>query len=83
MIPKSCLAASIFRRNDYRLHLAGIDAPVDELRSAAMEKLSAFKVPTVWSILDSEDPVPFGATGKPDIHRIREMIAASHDGVGP
>ncbi len=57
---------------------------VDELRSAAKEMLSAFKVPTLWSILDGEHAVPFGATGKPDKHRIREMLAdPSHDGVGP
>ncbi len=56
---------------------------VDELRAAAKELLSAFKVPTVWLILDSEDAVPFGATGKPDKKRIRELIRASHDGIGP
>lgn len=55
----------------------------NELRAAAKEVLSAFKVPTVWLILDSEDAVPFGATGKVDKTRIREMIQASDDGVGP
>ena len=56
---------------------------VDELRAAAKDVLSAFKVPTVWLILDSEDAVPFRATGKVDKHRIREMIQASDDGVCP
>jgi acyl-CoA synthetase (AMP-forming)/AMP-acid ligase II len=56
---------------------------VDELRAAAKELLSAFKVPTVWLIMDGEDAVPFGATGKPDKKRIRELIRASHDGIGP
>lgn len=55
----------------------------NELRAAAKEVLSAFKVPTVWLILDSADAVPFGATGKVDKHRIREMIQASDDGAGP
>ena len=55
----------------------------DEVRSAATETLSAFKVPTVWRILDSADGVPFGATGKPDKARLREMIRDSHDGIGP
>jgi acyl-CoA synthetase (AMP-forming)/AMP-acid ligase II len=49
----------------------------DELRTAARAVLSAFKVPTVWLILGSEDAVPFGATGKVDKHRIRTMIAES------
>lgn len=56
---------------------------VDEFRAAAKELLSAFKVPTVWLIMDGEDAVPFGATGKPDKKRIRELIRASHDGIGP
>lgn len=50
---------------------------VDELRAAARERLSAFKVPTVWLVLDSSDAVPFGATGKADKKRIRGMIAGS------
>jgi acyl-CoA synthetase (AMP-forming)/AMP-acid ligase II len=50
---------------------------VDELRSAIKDVLSAFKVPTVWSILASDDAVPFGATGKPDKQRIREILIGS------
>lgn len=54
----------------------------DEVRSATKETLSAFKVPTVWRILDSADGVPFGATGKPDKVRLREMLRESdNDGV--
>ncbi|KAA0114989.1 class I adenylate-forming enzyme family protein [Mycolicibacterium sp. P9-22] len=56
---------------------------VDELWAAAKDALSAFKVPTVWLILDGEDAVPYGATGKADKKRIRQMIEASDDGVGP
>jgi hypothetical protein len=41
--------------------------------------LSAFKVPTVWLLLDSDDDVPRGSTGKVDIHRLRDMlIKANH-----
>lgn len=54
-----------------------------ELRTAAGGILSTFKVPTVWWIVDSADAIPVGATGKPDKRRLREMLAASHDGVGP
>lgn len=50
---------------------------VDDLRHAAKETLSAFKVPTVWLILDTEDAIPYGATEKADRQRIREMIAES------
>ncbi|CAM3699022.1 acyl--CoA ligase [Mycobacterium frederiksbergense] len=50
---------------------------VDELRAAARERLSAFKVPVDWLVLDSSDAVPFGATGKADKKRIRDMIAGS------
>jgi len=55
----------------------------DELRTAAREVLSVFKIPTVWLILDSVDAVPLGATGKVDKQRVREMILASDDRVGP
>ena len=36
--------------------------------------LSAFKVPTVWLLLDSDDEVPRGSTGKVDVGRLREML---------
>jgi acyl-CoA synthetase (AMP-forming)/AMP-acid ligase II len=47
----------------------------DQLRSAARGLLSAFKVPTVWLRLDSDDDVPRGGTGKVDIRRLRELLA--------
>jgi hypothetical protein len=28
----------------------------------------------VWLLLDSDDDVPRGGTGKVDIHRLREML---------
>ncbi|SOX55299.1 long-chain fatty acid--CoA ligase [Mycobacterium ahvazicum] len=45
------------------------------LRSAAKAAMSSFKVPTVWLLLDSDDDVPRGGTGKVDIRRLREMLA--------
>jgi acyl-CoA synthetase (AMP-forming)/AMP-acid ligase II len=44
------------------------------LRSAARGLLSSFKVPTVWLLLESDDLVPRGTTGKVDIRRLREML---------
>ena len=48
----------------------------DELRAEGRTKLSSFKVPTVWLLLDSDDDVPRGATGKVDVRRLRELLAA-------
>jgi acyl-CoA synthetase (AMP-forming)/AMP-acid ligase II len=45
-----------------------------ELRSSARRLLSAFKVPTVWLVLESDDDVPRGGTGKVDIRRLRDML---------
>jgi acyl-CoA synthetase (AMP-forming)/AMP-acid ligase II len=45
------------------------------LRHAARKVLSAFKVPTVWLRLASDDQVPRGATGKVDVPRLRDMLA--------
>jgi acyl-CoA synthetase (AMP-forming)/AMP-acid ligase II len=46
----------------------------ERLRSSARTVLSAFKVPTVWLLLDSDEAVPRGGTGKVDIRRLREML---------
>lgn len=46
----------------------------EELRNAARERLSAFKVPTVWLAVDSDDAVPRKATGKVDVPRLRELL---------
>ena len=48
---------------------------VDELRFEARQLLSSFKVPTVWLLLESDDAVPRGATGKVDVRRLREILA--------
>jgi acyl-CoA synthetase (AMP-forming)/AMP-acid ligase II len=46
----------------------------ERLRGSARTLLSAFKVPTVWLLLESDDHVPRGGTGKVDIRRLREML---------
>jgi acyl-CoA synthetase (AMP-forming)/AMP-acid ligase II len=48
---------------------------VEELRASASNRLSAFKVPTVWLTVDSDDAVPRKATGKVDVTALREMLA--------
>ncbi|QLL06074.1 class I adenylate-forming enzyme family protein [Mycobacterium vicinigordonae] len=50
------------------------DVDVDQVRRAARELLSAFKVPTVWLLLDSVDDLPRGGTGKVDVRVLREML---------
>jgi acyl-CoA synthetase (AMP-forming)/AMP-acid ligase II len=55
-------------------------ATVEQLRSEARKRLSSFKVPTVWLILDSDDDIPRGTTGKVDAARLREMLAVSASG---
>jgi acyl-CoA synthetase (AMP-forming)/AMP-acid ligase II len=51
----------------------------DQLRRSARELLSAFKVPTVWLLLESDDDVPRGGTGKVELRQLREMLTnASH-----
>lgn len=55
--------------------VCGGDAPTpEELSAAARKLLSAFKVPTSWLVLRSDDDVPRGATGKVDTQRLREML---------
>ncbi|WP_066914514.1 class I adenylate-forming enzyme family protein [Mycobacterium interjectum] len=46
----------------------------EQLRGSARKLLSAFKVPAVWLVLESDDDVPRGATGKVDTKRLREML---------
>jgi acyl-CoA synthetase (AMP-forming)/AMP-acid ligase II len=54
------------------------DTTVEHLRAATRKRLSAFKVPTVWLLADSDDAVPRGTTGKVDVRRLREMLAGTH-----
>jgi acyl-CoA synthetase (AMP-forming)/AMP-acid ligase II len=48
---------------------------VEALRVAARNVLSTFKVPTVWLLLDSDDTVPRGTTGKVDTRGLKDMLA--------
>jgi acyl-CoA synthetase (AMP-forming)/AMP-acid ligase II len=50
---------------------------VDDLREAARKRLSAFKVPTVWLPVDSDDAIPRKATGKVDVSGLRELLRAA------
>jgi acyl-CoA synthetase (AMP-forming)/AMP-acid ligase II len=50
------------------------DTTVEHLHTEARKRLSAFKVPTVWLLLDSDDGVPRGTTGKVDVRRLRDML---------
>jgi acyl-CoA synthetase (AMP-forming)/AMP-acid ligase II len=52
----------------------------EQLHSSTRELLSAFKVPTVWLLLESDDDLPRGATGKLDTRRLREMLAEANAG---
>jgi acyl-CoA synthetase (AMP-forming)/AMP-acid ligase II len=49
----------------------------EQLRTAARNLLSSFKVPTVWLLVDSDDAIPRGATGKVDAPRLRELLSNS------
>ena len=46
----------------------------EQLNRSARKLLSAFKVPTVWLLLESDDDVPRGATGKVDTRRLRDLL---------
>ena len=48
---------------------------VGQLHAAARKRLSAFKVPTVWSLIRDADGIPLGATGKVDVSRLRHLLA--------
>ena len=46
----------------------------EQVRASARALLSSFKVPTVWLLLDSDDTIPRGSTGKVDSRALREML---------
>ncbi|MBO0853268.1 MAG: acyl--CoA ligase [Nocardia sp.] len=54
------------------------DSPTtpENLRTAARERLSSFKIPTVWKFVDT-DTVPRTSTGKIDVHGLRALLAAA------
>ncbi len=55
----------------------------EQLHNSARKLLSAFKVPTVWLLLRSDDDVPRGTTGKVDVRRLRDMLAAANHPEAP
>lgn len=72
-----CVRAAFVTEVDGRVGAAVVGTTsVDELRSGARQLLSSFKVPTVWLLLDSDDDVPRGGTGKVDVRRLRELLAS-------
>jgi acyl-CoA synthetase (AMP-forming)/AMP-acid ligase II len=46
----------------------------EQLRASARTLLSSFKVPTMWLLVDSDDMIPRGPTGKVDARRLRELL---------
>lgn len=54
--------------------VVGDGLTVEALRSATHAIISSFKVPTLWLLLDDEDAVPRGGTGKVDNAALREML---------
>jgi acyl-CoA synthetase (AMP-forming)/AMP-acid ligase II len=50
------------------------DVGIAELRSAARELLSSFKVPTVWAVVADTADLPRGATGKVDVAALRARL---------
>lgn len=50
------------------------DRPAAELRAAAAERLSAFKVPSVWMVTSSADDVPLTATSKVDKAALQHLL---------
>jgi acyl-CoA synthetase (AMP-forming)/AMP-acid ligase II len=55
------------------------ETTIEHLHAAARKLLSSFKLPTVWLLLDSDDAVPRGTTGKVDVRRLRAMLRDASD----
>ncbi len=53
----------------------------EQLRGSARKLLSSFKVPTMWVLVDSDDAIPRGPTGKVDVGRLRALLADSTSAV--
>jgi acyl-CoA synthetase (AMP-forming)/AMP-acid ligase II len=51
-------------------------ADAESLAGAARERLSAFKVPTLWLVVPSPDAVPMSATGKVDKAALQQLLRA-------
>ncbi|MDR3661492.1 MAG: class I adenylate-forming enzyme family protein [Mycobacterium sp.] len=52
------------------------------LRAAARAVLSSFKVPTLWLVLETDDAIPRGGTGKVDNRALRKLISQSAESKG-
>jgi acyl-CoA synthetase (AMP-forming)/AMP-acid ligase II len=52
---------------------------VEDLRNEARKRLSTFKVPTIWLLMDADDDVPRGTTAKVDIRRLRALLRGVSD----
>ena len=52
-------------------------ADLDELRAAARERLSSFKVPTVWALCPTADEVPMLAAGKVDKAGLQKLLRSA------
>src|SRR5215212_3320090 len=59
------------------------DGPVDRLRTSARTLLSSFKIPTVWLLVDSDDVIPRGGTGKVDVAALKQMLATQQQARSP
>lgn len=58
--------------------VVGDGLSVEVLRATMREAISPFKVPTLWLLLDDEEYVPRGATGKVDNTALRAMLEEIH-----
>jgi acyl-CoA synthetase (AMP-forming)/AMP-acid ligase II len=47
----------------------------EQLSASARKLLSSFKVPTLWLLVDSDDTIPRGPTGKVDARKLRELLS--------
>ena len=59
------------------------DGPIDRLRTSARKLVSSFKIPTIWLLVDSDDVIPRGSTGKVDAAALRQMLATQQDARSP
>jgi acyl-CoA synthetase (AMP-forming)/AMP-acid ligase II len=55
------------------------DVTVEDLHIAARKRLSSFKVPTVWQVVDSDEDIPRGTTGKVDVRKLRTVLAGANN----
>ncbi|WP_435795078.1 AMP-binding protein [Nocardia aurea] len=50
-------------------------ATAARIRAGARDLLSAFKIPTIWLLLESDESIPRGSTGKVDINGLRDLLS--------